>query len=489
MNSKIAQRLTRYFVMALILFALTVGTLFSFMFARHTADVTRRDLCAHAVSIAQTIEHFTTDCEEGECKGGGFKAYMRYIGDAAMSELYLLNRDGTSAVIGEMKLQEGLPPQEAQLLAQKTFETGELTEGAFIINPFRLSEMMVCAPVGDGQDGIRYVLVMQAGVHDIAHALQDTFYILSACLLIAMVIAVVISGFLSRRFVNPLNRMMDAATQMARGDYSMRTQIDQRDEIGVLAAHIDALAQKLDQAEKERRNFDQMRKNFLSDISHELRTPVSVLRGNVELLRGGMIEEPAQQKQCYDQLYMDAQHLQRLIDDLLELTRLQNTQFSIEMETINLMDVLSDSVRFMGRRAEEKRIGLQLDEAQPFAVMGDYGRLRQLMIILLDNAIKFSMEGQKVHVAVRQQHAVCEVSVIDHGCGIEADALGHIFDRYFHNRSGANRTGTGLGLPIAREIALRHGIDLSCSSTPGEGTCFRLVFSEHDRHAAGHDAL
>lgn len=489
MNSKIAQRLTRYFVMALILFALTVGTLFSFMFARHTADVTRRDLCAHAVSIAQTIEHFTTDCEEGECKGGGFKAYMRYIGDAAMSELALLNARGEVVLLGEMAPPEVPLPEHALEMAGRVFESGEVTGSGFSLNPFRPEEMIVCAPVADGQGGVKYALVMSMPVNSVAHTLEDAFYLLSACLMIALVISVAAAGLLSRRFVNPLNRMMDAATQMARGDYSVRTQIDQRDEIGVLAAHIDALAQKLDQAEKERRNFDQMRKNFLSDISHELRTPVSVLRGNVELLRGGMIEEPAQQKQCYDQLYMDAQHLQRLIDDLLELTRLQNTQFSIEMETINLMDVLSDSVRFMRRRAEEKRIGLQLDEAQPFAVMGDYGRLRQLMIILLDNAIKFSMEGQKVHVAVRQQHAVCEVSVIDHGCGIEADALGHIFDRYFHNRSGANRTGTGLGLPIAREIALRHGIDLSCSSTPGEGTCFRLVFSEHDRHAAGHDAL
>ena len=87
MKNKIARRLTQHFALALILFALTAGALFSFMLARHTADVTRRDLRAHASSIAQTIEHFTADCEEGECKGGGFKAYMRYIGAAAMSDL------------------------------------------------------------------------------------------------------------------------------------------------------------------------------------------------------------------------------------------------------------------------------------------------------------------------------------------------------------------------------------------------------------------
>ena len=140
MKNKIAQRLTRYFVLALLLFALIAGVLFSLMFARHTADVTRRDLHAHAVSIARTIEHFTADCEEGECRGGGFKAYMRYIGDAAMSDLYLLDRDGKPAVLGEMKIPEAPLAPEALPLVSQVFETGEATESAFSINLVMISD-------------------------------------------------------------------------------------------------------------------------------------------------------------------------------------------------------------------------------------------------------------------------------------------------------------------------------------------------------------
>ena len=477
MKNKIAQRLTKYFALALVLFALTAGTLFSLMFARHTADVTRRDLRAHAVSIAKTIEHFTADCEEGECKGGGFKAYMRYIGDAVTSELYLLNRDADHAVIGEMKAPGTPPPQEALPLVQRVFETGEVVESAVTINPVHLGDMMVCAPVSDAADAVRYVLVMRAGVHGITHALLDTFYMFAACLGIALVIAIAVSFFLSRRFVTPLHRMKDAATQMAQGDYAVKTHVAQNDEIGVLAAHIDELADKLSEAERERSRFEQLRQDFFSDISHELRTPISVLRGNIELLREGMIEDP---KQCCDQLYADVHHLQRLVNDLLELTRLQNTQFHIEMDVVNLMDVLTDTVRSMRRKAEERSIAIRLDEAQPFAVLGDYGRLRQLMIILLDNAIKFSPEGEEVHIAVIREAGRCEVSVIDHGCGIEKEALDHIFDRYYHNCSAENRGGTGLGLPIAREIALRHGAQISGISKPGEGTRFVLVFPEYE---------
>ena len=480
MNSKIAQRLTLYFAMAMVLFALTVGTLFSFMFARHTADVTKRDLCAHAASIAKTIAHFTKECDEGECKGGGFKAYMRYIGDAAMSELYLINAQGEPVLLGEMAQPKEPPAGHVLQMAAQVFESGEVKSSGFSLNPFRTEEMLVCAPVPDGQGGVKYALAMRMPVNSITHMLQDAFYMLSACLAAALMIAVMVSGFLSRRFVMPLGKMMDAATKMAHGDYSAKTQVTQKDEIGVLAAHIDELARKLDEAEKERRNFDQMRQDFLSNISHELRTPVSVIKGNVEMLRSGMIDDPQQQKECLDQLYSDTQHLQRLIQDLLELTRLQNTQFSIDMQAINLMDVISDSIRFMRQKANQKGITVRMDGAQPFAVLGDYGRLRQMMIILLDNAIKFSREGEEVHIAVRSGNGVCEVEVIDHGCGIEKEEIARIFDRYFCNQSGNNKTGTGLGLPIAREIALRHGTQIICRSTPGEGTSFTLVFAEHE---------
>ena len=477
MKNKIARRLMKYFAWAMLLFALLVGALFSMMFARHTADVTKRDLCAHAASIAETIARFADDCEQGECRGSGFKAYMRYIGAAAMSDLALLDDKGESVVLGEMILPETPLPQYALDMAGDVFASGEVISSGFSLNPFHPEEMIVCAPVLDRQGNVLYALVMRMKVNSVAHALLDAFYMLSACLLIAMTIAMIVSRFLSRRFVNPLHRMMDAATQMALGDYSVKTHVAQPDEIGVLAMHIDELAKKLAEAEKERARFDQLRQDFFSDISHELRTPIAVLRGNLELLREGMADDP---QRYYDQLYADVHHLQRLVDDLLELTRLKNTQFRIEMEPINLMDVLSDSVRFMRRKAEEKNMTIHLDGAEPFAVWGDYGRLRQMMIILLDNAIKFSCEGRQVEISVKKREHACEVCVIDHGCGIAGEELAHIFDRYYHNQSGRNGGGTGLGLPIAREIALRHGIDLTCRSKEGEGTCFTLVFAECD---------
>ena len=474
-RNKIAQRLTLYFALALTLFAVIAGALFSLMFARHTADVTQRDLHAHALSIADTLEHFIDGYREGSCSGSGFKAYTRFIGDVTMSDLYLLDADGNSVVLGEMKVPNAPLPQEALPLVRTVFETGEVTGSAFTLNPFRLREMMICAPVSDAQGRVQFVLVMQAGVHSITHALQDTFYMLTPCLCIAMVLVIAASIFLSRRFVTPLHLLMNATTRIAGGDYTVKTHVTQNDEIGTLAAQIDDLALKLDEAQKEHLRFDQMRQDFFSDISHELRTPISVLKGNIELL--GITRDPEQRRQCRAQLSADVNHLQRLVNDLLEFNRLQNAQFVIEKDTINLIDVLSDTVRSMRSKAAEKQITIRMEPVAPFAILGDYGRLRQMMIILLDNAIKFSEENSAVTIAIQRTGSLCEVSVIDQGCGFDADTP--IFDRYYHQKSGKNTGGTGLGLPIAREIALRHDAKLTCRSKPGEGACFTVAFSEH----------
>ena len=149
------------------------------------------------------------------------------------------------------------------------------------------------------------------------------------------------------------------------------------------------------------------------------------------------------------------------------------------MDVVNLSDVLSDSVRLMRQRTEKKNILLRFDnQAGPFPVLGDYGRLRQLMIILLDNAIKFSPEQSAIELVSRRSAGGCEVSVTDHGAGMDKETLSQIFARYFHNSTSQNRSGTGLGLPIAKEIALRHQAEFSCESRPGEGTCFTLFFPE-----------
>lgn len=285
-----------------------------------------------------------------------------------------------------------------------------------------------------------------------------------------------LSILLSHRFIMPIHQMIHATQMMMAGQYDISTGITQQDELGTLARHIDALSARLLSANRAQQEIDSMRTEFFSNVSHELPTPISVLKGSLEVLSEGMLTDPEEERAYCRQMLADANHMERLVNDLLELSRLKDSHFQIHLEPVNLIGILQETVRSMQPQMAAKRIRIALcGDTAPCPVLGDYGRLRQLFTVLLDNAIKFSPEGSGVTVSISQAER-CIVSIQDHGCGIAPEELSHIFDRFYHQHSSVNCTGTGLGLPIAREIALRHQTELVCTSVLGEGTCFTLSF-------------
>ena len=172
-------------------------------------------------------------------------------------------------------------------------------------------------------------------------------------------------------------------------------------------------------------------------------------------------------------------YLQRLVTDLLEFSRLQSQSFSIVREPVNVSDVVSDVCRGIRRIADEKGVTLERAEnSSVFIVKGDYARLRQMLIVILDNAVKFTDRGGKVTVSERIEDGKFYLTVTDTGIGISEEELPLIFVKFHRTITGQNRNGTGLGLAIAKEIAERHGATVSVESTPGKGSSFTFCFSE-----------
>jgi signal transduction histidine kinase len=261
--------------------------------------------------------------------------------------------------------------------------------------------------------------------------------------------------------------MKDTAIRLAEGDYTAKTEVFQQDEIGELAEAVDSLAERLDEASRESEKLDQLRRDFVANISHELRTPVTVIRGSLEAICDDVVTDREQVKQYHQQMLNESLYLQRLVNDLLDLSRLQNTQFQMEQQEVNLCELLRDVVRSAGQLAKKKNIDIQLEmDASLLQMMGDYGRLRQMFFIILDNAIKFSPEKAVVRVICKDQI----ISIQDYGIGIAKNDLPYLFDRFYQVKSEQNKSGTGLGLAIAKEIADRHQIKVTVSSVQGEGT-------------------
>ncbi len=235
------------------------------------------------------------------------------------------------------------------------------------------------------------------------------------------------------------------------------------------------LAEATANAESER----QASREFVSAVAHELRTPVAVIRGSLEALCDGIICEREQVKEYHRQMLNESIYLQRLVTDLLEFSRLQSQSFSIVREPVNVSDVVSDVCRGVRRIADEKGVTLERTENSPvYIVKGDYARLRQMLIVILDNAVKFTDKGGRVTVSERVEDGKLYLTVTDTGIGISEEELPLIFVKFHRTITGQNRNGTGLGLAIAKEIAERHGATVTVESTLGKGTSFTFCFSE-----------
>ena len=271
---------------------------------------------------------------------------------------------------------------------------------------------------------------------------------------------------------------------MVDGDYSDRNTVRRDTQLGQLESALDELAGRLRQINEERENLDHVRQDFFANVSHELRTPITVMRGYSEALADGVVAGEEQEQEYYQRIVQECQGMERLVGDLFILSKMQNPDFKIEKEPISLIQIFSDVVRHGRILGKDKGIEFVVDmpENEPCLIMGDYDRLRQMFLIIVDNAVKFSEKNGRIEIflmrKVQKESVQLFVQIKDHGIGIPEEQLPYIFEKFYTSKLRQNQNGTGLGLMIAKQIAKRHDGDISVESTPGEGTRFSFVFTE-----------
>ncbi|MEA5085202.1 MAG: HAMP domain-containing sensor histidine kinase [Lachnospiraceae bacterium] len=476
MKFNITKRLIVYFTSILLLFAVIVGTLFSSMFYRQSVQIHKKDLAQRATVIADTLADYMQTKREGNGygQGSGYGAYLKLIDDIAMSEVWIVDQKAETVDVGTGKNKityTDLPEEELTIVSSVfdgnvAFNDGR---GNLVEDPW----VSVGAPIYNSNGDIMAAVILRTNLSDIDSSVKCGYRILCVSILIALLLGIVVAVLLSRNFTKPLRNMQQTTQQLINGIYTAQTGVVQNDEIGFLAGNIDILAYRLQLAKEESEALEQMRKDYISNISHELRTPVTVIRGSLEALCDGIISQPVKVKEYHKEMLLESIHLERMVNDLLELSRLQNVDYSIEKTSINLLDVLSDAVRSAKHIAMQKHIEMCCVNNETVCIIeGDYGRLRQMFLTVLDNAIKFSNNGQQIEVEARKVSGEVLITICDYGDGISTDDLPFIFDRFYKRRNEKNLTGTGLGLAIAKEIAKRHSIEISVTSVLDEKTVF-----------------
>jgi two-component system phosphate regulon sensor histidine kinase PhoR len=219
-----------------------------------------------------------------------------------------------------------------------------------------------------------------------------------------------------------------------------------------------------------------MRRDFVANVSHELKTPLAAIRGYAETLRDGALDEPPTAHRFTERILQHCRRLQALLDDLLTLSRLESVAAPVECEPVDLSAVVQRATELLAAAARERQVTIEIDEEPVPAVPGDADGLERLVLNLLDNAIKYNQPGGQVTLRLAQADQTALLEVSDTGIGIPPDSLPRIFERFYRVDKGRARDegGTGLGLAIVKHVAQAHGGQVDVESRMGKGTTFRV---------------
>src|SRR5581483_1789799 len=260
---------------------------------------------------------------------------------------------------------------------------------------------------------------------------ETLFYAVSA----AVVIALVVSLFFSRSIVSPLRAMMTASQRIANGKYDERVDVRGDDELAQLATRFNLMAEKLEQVEL-------MRRRLIGDVSHELRTPLTAIKGSMEGLMDGVL--PATHE-TYQQIHDEADRLNRLVDDLQELSRVEAGAYQLDLRSVDVSSLVKTVAKRLSPQFESKRISLdlQLDSDLP-RVHADEDRTVQVLTNLVGNALQYTLEWGSVTLSATRAGSEVQISVRDTGIGIPPEHLPHIFDRFYRvDKSRSRHAGGG----------------------------------------------
>ena len=318
------------------------------------------------------------------------------------------------------------------------------------------------------EDGELFFVVVGQSLRDVQRAQKQLVLLLAIANPVALLLASLGGLWLANKALRPVDRLTRAAERIGRGNLSERVEEHRAlDEIGRLAATFNQMIGRLEQAfERERQ--------FTADASHELKTPLAVLRGDIEVaLRRD--RTPEEYQRVLRSSLEEISRLTKLTEDLLTLARSDAGESVLDLEKVQLDQLAAEARAYIAPLAASAGVSLTYDAPQsPVMVEGDQKRLKQLLVNLLDNAIKYTAAGGGARLVLAVDDSCAVIEVTDTGRGIPASALPHVFERFYRQTDPRDSrvTGFGLGLAITKWIVDAHGGSIEARSREGEGSSF-----------------
>ncbi|HYM41590.1 MAG TPA: ATP-binding protein [Steroidobacteraceae bacterium] len=329
--------------------------------------------------------------------------------------------------------------------------------------------LLIAAVPATGSDGTLYRVEVGTSGAPAENTLTNVLIMLAVGLPIAVGVAVGGGFLLVHRALEPVERIALKAEEITQHSLSERLPVvESGDELERLSLSLNRMISRLEDALRGS-------KQFVADASHELRTPLTVMRGELE----GLAQDarlPREARESLGSVLEEVERLAEIVESLFALSRLDAGEAGGAWQRFDLAELAATTAEQMSLLATDKEISVACDSSSGVAVEGDRARLKQVVVNLLDNAIKYTPRGGHVALSVRREGAWAVLEVTDDGPGIAPEAVPHVFKRFFRADSSRSREpgGAGLGLAIVQSICAAHGAEVEAISTPGKGSTFRV---------------
>ena len=472
MNKELFKKLFRIIIRASMVTVLTIVLFCSIIIKVYFLKINLND-------IQYKVKHAVSNYEKDD--NLLFKNIQRRLGNDLIIRVYDSQEKATykfnnfkyeDNYISDEKISKALDPYIETVLG------GSSIKDVIKLYGIKGDCMLIGEPINEDNDVVRAIFIIKS-TSDVTNWLIVFYIVLIISMTLVLIsIIVPIYIFIKREF-KPIEDMTDATILMSKGDFSIRVEANQNNVIGELVRKFNYLADNLEKNEEESKMLDQMRKDYVANVSHELKTPVTSIRAIAEILNDDELKDSIDKNKYYSMILRESIRLEVLIKDMLELSRLQSGNIAFEKSYVSVNDIINEVIEKFEIMADDLDIDFitpkNLDNIP--SIYTNYNRIVQILIILLDNAFKFTASGGVVCLEVSSKTEYLEISVIDSGIGIDKEDIPFIFDRFYKADKSHNSNGTGIGLSIAYEIIKHLNENIYIESEIGRGSKF--IFTIH----------
>lgn len=424
--------------------------------------------------LRHTISNYETDYNVL------FKNIQRRLGNDLLIRVYNSEKKATYKFNNFKDDNKGIADEKIAKALQPYIQTvleGNSIKGVTKLYGIKGDCMLVGEPIKEGDEDVIKAIFIIKSTSDFTRGLIGFYIVLIISMTLVLASIIIPIYIFTKREFKPIEDMTEATLLMSKGEFSIRVKDNQSNEIGELAKSFNYLASKLEKHDKESKMLDQMRRDYVANVSHELKTPVTSIRAVAEILNDDELADSIDKKKYYSMILRESMRLEVLIKDMLELSRLQSGNVALEKSYVNVDDIISEVIEKFEVIAQDLDIEFitpKYADCIP-KVYTNSNRIVQVLIILLDNAFKFTPEEGVVCLEIFIKEEYIEICVIDTGIGIDEEDVAFVFDRFYKADKSRNTNGTGIGLSIACEIMNHLNEEIYVESEVGRGSKFTFT--------------